>query len=650
MTRETKTPWVVPRGPLSEDLPSTMGLLVDQVASDNRIGQVIAGKYRLKRILGRGAHGTVFRADHLDLGQDVALKLLNQEVAHDEQAQKRFLREVHLTTSFVHKYAVQLRDFGRDHDLDLLYFTMDLIEGQTLAEVQARERQLSELRVVSLATQTLEALAEAHHVGIVHRDLKPTNLLLTRGVTGAEEVRVLDFGVAKAASRVLAGTELTQLTRIGARVGTLAYMSPEQAMGEDVDARSDLYTVGTVIYQALTGKRPCFPTDSVENPVQAFLFNLTTQPPIPLRDLAPHVSPGVAEAVGRALAKKPSERFSDALEFRKALLKVAKRLVGQRRRRSGSGTNRPLSSKRRSGSREGKGLKRTKRLAVSSSTHAALPRGRRRSYDLPDGVIHGPGKGEFINQSDGSSLVWIPPGVFQRGRAGTLPAKWRKLPTGERLGREGPVHEVRLTRGMFLGKLPVTWRQFRRFCLETGRPVPTSVNFRGVVDFDITDSHPAVNVSWKEAMAYCRWAKGRLPSEAEWEFAARGDDDRHFPWGEETPSPKLVNWEGHPLYGGRATSPVGSFPRGHSPYGCLDMSGNCWEWVYDAYADYEAGSLVDPRVKSKKSGRPRVIRGGSWLSPAAHCRATARGALPPDAHTNWLGFRLCRVVTPAASS
>ena len=589
---------------------------------------IAAGKYRLRAQLGEGAHGMVYRARHVDLGRDVALKLLKPGVARDDdRAQKRFLREVHLATSFVHRYAVTLRDFGREGGL--LYYTMDLVEGKTLQAALKDEPVFELRRGVTLALQILEALEEAHRAGVIHRDLKPGNLMLTHGPEG-EEVRILDFGLAKAVraqGEDLEG-QLSQLTVAGARVGTLAYMSPEQAMGRDLDARSDLYAVGVILYMCLSGGRPCFPKRDGGDPLQAFLFNLTSRKPQPASELNPQIPRSVCALVSRALAKKPGDRFPDARAFRDALAQAlededAGRGERSSERRGGLGAKRSSSS----GSRIGPALS-----------------GRRSSgYRLPSGIVHGVARGEFVNEVDGQALVYVPPGTFlmgydrapPRADAGGLPGR-RKV-----LGRERPVHRVTITQGYFLGKTPVTWRHLRRFCIENGHQAPRTVDFRNLAGFDITDLHPAVNVDFETARAYCAWAGGRLPSEAEWEFAARGEDSSACPWGPETIDPRLGNWAGHPLYGKRATSPVGSFPRGHSPTGCLDMVGNVWEWTHDHYGEFPSDDQVNPSGRGRKGRSERVARGGSWRDAEDFCTATSRLPVSPKARLNWLGFRLC---------
>ena len=609
----------------------------DHVPVGRLNSSIAAGKYKLRAQLGEGAHGIVYRARHVDLGRDVALKLLKPGVAREEaRAKKRFLREVHLATSFVHRYAVTLRDFGCEEGL--LYYTMDLVEGTTLQAAMKKEPIFETRRALTLAIQTLEALEEAHRAGVIHRDLKPGNLMLTHGPEG-EEVRILDFGLAKAIRGQGHESQVEELTMVGARVGTLAYMSPEQAMGRELDARSDLYAVGVLLYMMLSGVRPCFPKRDAADPLQAFLFNLTTKVVTPLAEVN-GTSWEISELVARALAKKPGDRFDDARSFHNALSRA---LLHLGRSSTGSGTGR-LSS-RRSGRRseERKGLRKGTSSRLKSASRSS--RGKRRRLKLPPGVSAGKVPGEYVNATDGSILLHVPPGTYRMGSTRAAPRASRdfSLP-GERksLGREKPVHAVTLTQDLFVGKSPVTWREYRRYCIEKGLKPPRTVDFHNLAGFDITVSHPAVNVNFSEATAYCEWAGGRLLTESEWEWAARGEEPGLSPWGDDLIDPRRGNWSRHPLYGGRGTSPVGAFPGGASPFGCLDMLGNVWEWTSDRYGEYPDLAQTDPSGPRGRRGRDeRVARGGSWRCPGEWCTATSRLPVSAKQRLNWLGFRLC---------
>ncbi len=255
---------------------------------------------------------------------------------------------------------------------------------------------------------------------------------------------------------------------------------------------------------------------------------------------------------------------------------------------------------------------------------------------LPTGIRKGPGKGEFTSESDQSILVWVPPGEFRMGSS------------DERYSL--PVHEVKITRGFFLAKREVTWGQFRRFCKQTKRKPPAGLTSRPA-----PDDHPVFNVSWRDAYDYCRWAKLRLPTEAEWEFGARGVDGRTFPWGSTRGAdPKRANLaevapnpDTHQP--GRAdgqaqTASVGAFAGGASPYGCLNMIGNVREWVADGFALYTPERQINPTgppvaVVDRKS--QRVNRGGDWNEAAPFPAARRHWDLPTSRDTR-LGFRVCR--------
>jgi formylglycine-generating enzyme required for sulfatase activity/serine/threonine protein kinase len=308
-------------------------------------GAIVAGRFRLAERLGKGGFGTVFRAYDQELHEDVALKVLNPEVAREEEARARFFKEVKLARAFVHKYSVQLFEFGRDPERDALFFTMRLVSGPTLRKVLEQERALDPARAARIGVQVLEALEEAHGAGIVHRDLKPDNLILTTNSKGAEEVRVLDFGIAKAISQ--ARQEMARATITGTTVGTLAYMSPEQAQGKKLDGRSDLYSVGAILYECLAGRRPIEADPDAEDETQSLIFNLAVKPPADLGVVAPSVPSSLGAVVLAALAKRPEDRHPDARSFRDALVRACEQaglpvsVDGGSRLLSGSGA--PLS-------------------------------------------------------------------------------------------------------------------------------------------------------------------------------------------------------------------------------------------------------------------------------------------------------------------
>jgi len=268
-----------------------------------RLEQALADRYRLERELGRGGFATVFLATDLKHQRQVALKVLHPELAR-ALGSERFLREIATVAQFKHPHILPLHDSG---DADgLLYYVMPFLEGESLRQRLDREKQLPLDEALRIAREVADALGYAHVLGIVHRDVKPDNILFEAG-----HAVVTDFGIARAVSSA-GGAKLTET---GLAVGTPAYMSPEQAAGStDLDGRSDLYSLGCVLYEMLAGEPP-FTGPTLESVVHQ---HLAVEAPGVTR-LRPSVPPGVAAAVSRALAKTPADRFATMVEFGAAL-------------------------------------------------------------------------------------------------------------------------------------------------------------------------------------------------------------------------------------------------------------------------------------------------------------------------------------------
>lgn len=293
---------------------------VADVPVDPLIGRVFDGKYRLEEPLGGGGMGTVYRATHLLIDRAVAIKVLSQRFVGDDTAQQRFQREAKAAGRMQHPNAVSVTDFGATTD-GYLYIVMELLEGHTLRDLLAREAPLDIARAVSIMLQTCAAVGAAHDAGLIHRDLKPANIFIVARPDAPITVKVLDFGVAKFAVEEQAD-DFETLTQVGALIGTPRYMSPEQCAGKGaVTPASDVYSLGIVFYEMLTAVVPF----NAETPL-AIAFRHVTEPPQPLRQLAPSV-PGELDAiVMRALSKHPHERFANANELRAELLAAAQKL------------------------------------------------------------------------------------------------------------------------------------------------------------------------------------------------------------------------------------------------------------------------------------------------------------------------------------
>ncbi len=261
------------------------------------VPQFIAGRFRIEREIGTGGMGTVYLATHLGLERPVAVKIIKREFAGDADVAERFLREARTMAKLRHQHAAIIFDAGNLPD-GRHFIVMEFVEGETLSQVLAREGRFTFSCAIKIATQICDVLEEAHRLGIVHRDLKPSNILL-----GPRGVCVLDFGVAKVLASSAESTATCGSTGSGQLIGTPRYMSPEQCLGQRVGARSDLYSLGVLLYEMLAGRPPFV------DPLQsALLIKQATAPAPPLPKLRPDIGRPLALAVHTLLAKRPDDR------------------------------------------------------------------------------------------------------------------------------------------------------------------------------------------------------------------------------------------------------------------------------------------------------------------------------------------------------
>ncbi len=284
-------------------------------------GELIAGKYQIIRVLGVGAMATVYLARHALCDELFALKMLNKEIIDNEEAKARFDREAKAISKLAHPNIVSLHDYGRTTQGNP-YFVMDYLEGVSLLDMLSREKLLEQKRAVPFFRQISEAMAHAHAAGVVHRDLKPSNIVLVRKSDSAgsltEQARVVDFGIAK----IVHSWEENEakLTQDGEAIGSPAYMSPEQCRGIDLDHRSDIYSLGCIMYEALCGVRPFDAEYAL-----AILVKQVTEaaPPMISRNGRAAFSNDVENIVMKCLEKDPTLRYQSMEELKRDLQKIS---------------------------------------------------------------------------------------------------------------------------------------------------------------------------------------------------------------------------------------------------------------------------------------------------------------------------------------
>jgi len=275
---------------------------------DSLLGVTIDQRYHVESVIGMGGMGVVYRASHAVLGRPLALKVLREDLLADEEMASRFIQEAHIAAKLAHPGIVEITDFGRLQS-GRSYFVMEFLEGQSLRALVGDGAFLPISRCLAIARLTAEALAHAHAQGVVHRDLKPDNIHVLPASEHSEQIKLLDFGLARAA-----GTK--RLTQPGVVLGTSYYLSPEQALGETANARSDIYSLGVVLYEMVTGHAPF--DAATQNAILEMHLHAAPLPPSARRAELKHL-PGFENLILRCLAKDPTDRFESAEALLEAL-------------------------------------------------------------------------------------------------------------------------------------------------------------------------------------------------------------------------------------------------------------------------------------------------------------------------------------------
>ncbi len=616
-----------------------------------RPSAVLAGKLRLLRPLGQGGMGVVWAAHHLTLETEVAVKLIRPErVAADPALLARFEREARATARIAHPHVVQIMDYGTV-DAAVPYIVMELLRGFSLAELLDRGGRLSFATARSLAEQVGSALSAAHERGVVHRDIKPHNVFITEGSKGYPLfVKVLDFGVAKMLGEAQVPGASAALTETGTVIGSPPYMSPEQLEGsKDVDLRSDLWSLGVILYEALTGALPFQGSSFVA--VGAAVLKGKYRPASELRANLPAA---VDDWFARALCVDPEGRFASAQEMVAAFAALDAPVTEVAARGPRGAGDRPG---RAPGRRH-----REPRAAGEAPPEHWSPRGRTGAAwrCSPQRWGRSPWPERGCRPARGRRARWAAPRGWSSSTA--PPSPWARPPRRRRRATRLRLHGVTV-RAFCLDRTEVTVAAYA--ACEGCDPRLRSVEFEGLTPNGRTfesqfcngpeaASHPINCVDWHQAKAYCAASGKRLPTEAEWELAARGEEGRTYPWGPAPPSRERLNACGSEcsrmlterreavgkgpwpaMYGeddsAPATSPVGRYPGGATPAGVLDLAGNVWEWTESPYCPYGKDDCGDSR---------RVLRGGGWdTTESQDVRAARRYPSAPTARGKSIGFR-----------
>ena len=645
------------------------------------------GRYRIIEQLGEGGMAIVYRAFDTRLETEVAVKVIRTDNILPsilKDALIRFEREAKLLARLFHPNIVKVTDYGEYEGMP--YLVMPYLPGGTLKKLLGKPMPWQE--AFKLLIPITEALDYAHSQNMIHRDVKPSNILLTQ----SGQPMLADFGIAK----ILDLESSQEITGTSMMIGTPEYMAPEQVTSKTVDHRADIYALGIVLYEMVTGRQPFL----ADTPMAVLLKHNTEPLPHP-RKFVPNLPDAVERILLKALAKNPDERLQSMGEFAilmKGLLANPPAEIKDPYSQSVAvkNTNAENSKPKLSGMRFFMwgtavvvfcvavatmlvllfgGLKKISTTAqvsglpVSATTPVQNSKPADTQTPVPPSETPGapaPLPTQILDDKRVSMLL-VPAGEFTMGftpreaqQAFDDCQKETKNKCELSWYSNGmPKHKVILD-AYYIDQYEVTNARYAE-CVTAGDcnpPSPLSSFTRdayyGRPEFD---NYPVIHVSWEDSNAYCRWRDARLPTEAEWEKAARGPDGFRYPWGNEFGGTKLnfcdkncpLDWANKDYDDGYGdTSPVGSFEDGKSPYGVYDMAGNVWEWVNDWY---DAGYYSDSPLKNPQgpeTGQFHVTRGGSWSNVYSGLSSSFRSwnVVPSLAQYGYYGFRCARSAAP----
>jgi formylglycine-generating enzyme required for sulfatase activity/serine/threonine protein kinase len=665
----------------------------DKPASDPKkdpfgwVGHTIDTKYAVEEVVGEGGFGVVYKARHKGFAETVAIKCLKvpKGLKRDEReafletflAEGRLLHQVSRATSDV----VQALDVGDATSPNAIwspYIVMEWLDGIPLSrDLRERARTGGKggrafLEALALLEPAARALAAAHEQGVAHRDVKPSNLFLAE-VAGRATLKVVDFGIAK----VLTDSQSAALATTASNDDVLGAFTPRYAAPEQFSRRygatgpwTDVFALALVLVEVVTNKSALEGDDAPQFYISA--SDMLHRPTLRAKGI--ETSDEVEQVLLRALAVDPKRRYASVGEFWDALMATVPEAYARPKsiRPQSNVSLTPLASeeprgpeidpstmngsttsfRRKQVTRVGLGVA----LALASiGACAFLWLGARTEPAHPPAtaatIPHPPASGAPKPAPEPIAPPLIaPPGMV------AVPAASFVMGSDKDSAAEKPAHPVKITRSFFIDRTEVTAKDYAtcvrgKSCTlnrvhtsdkETG-PQANSVCNTG---FDpATERHPVNCIDQEQATQYCKSAGKRLPTEAEWELAARGTDGRTYPWGSNPPTTcwMAIVTGASGSCARKGTWEVGTTADGKSPYGAFDMAGNVWEWVADGWEVYPTSEVTDPQVPLNAARG--ILRGGSWDYSAGAAKSTSRLALGRSwAHLS-TGFR-CAMTAP----
>jgi serine/threonine protein kinase len=648
--------------------------------NDPLIGKILGEKFKINKRLGAGGMATVYKATQINLGREVALKIIHPNLVNDNESISRFYREARDLATLSHPNIVTVYDFGTEEGYH--YISMEYLQGKNLTEVIRQEGRLDELKIVKYIAPIADALNHLHENGLIHRDIKSSNIFISSN----DRSVLMDFGIAFHQDKTISMS--------GAILGTVEYMSPEQARGDVIDRRSDIFSLGLVMYEAMTGRVPFYS----ENPTST-LYKVVHEPPPPIpEDLK--VSKELKNLVLSTLEKDPDQRPQNATIIYDILNSIV--TLSEINRRKGQEDGKKAKDPGIS-SAAGTEKEKQKKKSKPQSPKESAPAGEKKKSKLgifitlfivvalligASGYYYffmlpknkGGDTSQLIQKAKEAfvandyvtahkyctkvkildpvnteikqiltecilklssvyitpNLVSIPAGTFVMGSD-----------AGE---DEKPVHNVTLN-SFLLSKTETTNKMFVIFMNALDCSPSATINDLKVIDLEKNkniiyengafkvgadaENLPVIGVTWNGADLFCRTFFGRLPTEAEWEYTVCAGENYIYSgsnnldeiaWYKDNSSDKLNN--------------VGM--KKPNAFGIYDLTGNAWEWCNDYYDPTYYGKSLPQNPAGPETGSTKVIRGGDFSSP----KEVITNKFRSDENMNGsasenIGFRIC---------